>query len=94
MGNASWIMGISVLGFEVSLPIYECLAIYLGFEESPPTYGCLVVFLGFEVSPFTCKCLVVFMGLKGFPPFVDVWLFSGSGISFHMSFPVEVVKVC
>ena len=68
MGNVGWIMGISVLGFEVSPPIYECLAIYLGLKSLPPTYGCLVVFLGFEVSPLTCKCSVVFMGFEGFPP--------------------------
>ena len=43
-------MGISVLGFEVSPPIYECLVILLGFEVSPPICGCLAILLGFEVS--------------------------------------------
>ena len=82
--NFCWIVGISVLGFEVSPPIYECLAIYLGFEVSPPvceclaiylvfevsypTCGCLIVFLGFEVSPLICGCLVVF-GFWCFIPF-------------------------
>ena len=56
VGNFGWIIRISVLGFEVSPPICECLVIYLGFEVSPPTYGCLVVFLRFEVSPPICGC--------------------------------------
>ena len=62
MGNFGWIIGIDVLGFEVS----------------PPICGCLVILLGFEVSPPVCGC---------------VRQFSGSGISFHMSYLVVVVDV-
>ena len=51
VGNFGWIIGINVLGFEMSPPTYMCLAIYLGFEMSPPICGYLVVYLGFEVSP-------------------------------------------
>ena len=39
VGNFGWIIGINVLGFKVSLPIYGCLVIFLGFEVSPPIYG-------------------------------------------------------
>ena len=45
VGNFGRIMGISVLGFEVSPPVCGCLAILLGFEVTPPICGCLVVFL-------------------------------------------------
>ena len=45
---------------------------------SPPVCEYLVVLLGFEVSPPVCGC---------------VRQFSGSGISFHMSYPVVVVDV-
>ena len=85
MGNFGWIIGISVLGFEVSPPICEYLVIYLGFEVSPPLgdvwlfswglkylppiYGCLVVFLRFKVSPPIYGCLVVF-GFWYFIPYV------------------------
>ena len=49
-GNFGWIIGIGVLGFEVSSPICRCLAIFLGFEVPPLVCGYLVVLLGFEVS--------------------------------------------
>ena len=62
VANLGWIVGIDVLGFEVSPPTCGCLAIYLGFEVSPPIYGCLVILLGFEVSPPICGCLVILLG--------------------------------
>ena len=79
VGNFCCIIGISVLGFEVSPLIYESLAIYLGFEVSPPVCGCLVILLGFEVSPPTCGRLVVFLGFE-VPPsiygcLVGFWYF-------------------
>ena len=46
VGNFGWIIGIDVLGFEMSPPICGCLVILLGFEVSPPVCGHWVV-LGF-----------------------------------------------
>ena len=60
VGNFDWIIGIHILGFEVSPPIYGCLAIFLGFEVSPTVCGYLVAYLGFEVSPPVYGYLVVF----------------------------------
>ena len=59
MGNFGWIIGINVLGFEVSTPICGCLAIFSGFEVSSPICGYLVILLEFEVSPPVCGCWVV-----------------------------------
>ena len=56
MGNFSWIIGVNVLGFEVSPPTCGCLVVLLGFEVSPSVCGYLFVLLGFEVSPPICGC--------------------------------------
>ena len=69
MGNFGWIIGINVLGFEVSPPICGYLVFLLGFEVSSPVYGCLVVYLGFEKSPPICGCLVI-LGFWYFIPYV------------------------
>ena len=67
-----WVIRIGILGFEVSPPIYGCMAIFLGFEVSPTVCGYLVAFLGFEVSPPVCGYLVVF-GFWYFIPYVILW---------------------
>ena len=59
MGNFGWIIRIGVLGFEVSLPICGCLAIFSGLKCLPP-------FVGVGLFDWGSKCLTAYVDVGFF----------------------------